>query len=45
MAKSNNPSIERILTEFLDEFHQGKILRLEIIYLVTLIEKKSLFGN
>ncbi|MFQ6052511.1 MAG: hypothetical protein ACE5K4_12595 [Candidatus Hydrothermarchaeota archaeon] len=24
MAKSNNSSIERILTEFLDEFHQGK---------------------
>jgi len=24
MAKSNNESIERILTKFLDEFHQGK---------------------
>lgn len=24
MAKSNNKSIERILTKFLDEFHQGK---------------------
>jgi len=24
MAKSNNRSIERILTKFLDEFHQGK---------------------
>jgi len=24
MAKSNNTSIERVLTEFLDEFHQGK---------------------
>jgi len=24
MAKSNNPGIERILTKFLDEFHQGK---------------------
>lgn len=24
MAKSNNESIERILTNFLDEFHQGK---------------------
>jgi len=24
MAKSNNEGIERILTKFLDEFHQGK---------------------
>ncbi len=45
MAKSNNESIERILTKFLDEFHQGKNPKIRDYLRLYVVRKKSSLGN